>query len=254
MAHTGAADGEWTVPGFADVAAARVYAEARIRASIEELRKPGQTVAELRSLWFLYGEDCSVIGDDGFKDRDMLDLYLAIAATPDECDWPALTPKMKRFYTTVLVSEKGGESVWAGGFLRRYTRPRPADLLAIYADDARAAFARKGMADAEPASIHVANLFELPEPPRPSFGDKRPPRHWRVEVDFVCHDVKFGGSGSGVFAWLEEPSGGALDQMLRVLMAETMSMRGDGPDYADYCDVLATRVTETPDAVDDPGN
>lgn len=253
MAHTGAPDGEQIVPGFTDVAAARAYAEARIRASVEELRKPGQTAAELRSLWLLYGEDCSVIGDS-FKGRDMLDLYLEIAATPAECDWPALAPELKRFYTTVLISEKGCDSVWAGGFLRRYTRPKPADLLLLYAEDARAAFARKGMPDAEPVSINIANLFELPEPPHPPADDKRTLRHWRVEVDFVCHDVKFGGSGSGTFGWPDEPFGGALDQMLRVLMAETMSMRGDGPDYVDYCDVLAARVTETPDAVDDPGN
>lgn len=252
MAHTGRQDGERIVPGFADIAAARAYAEARIRSSVEELRKAGQPAAELRSLWFLYGEDCSVIGDAGFKSSDMLDIYVAIPATAAECDWPALTPRPKRFHTTVLISDKDGDSVWAGGFLRRFTRPGRDDLLAIYADDARAAFTRKGRPEAEPASIHVANLFELPDPPRPPPSDGRPLRHWRIDVDFVCHDVKFGGSGQGVFGWPEQPAGAPLERMLHVLMADTLSMRGDGPAAADYSDVLAHSVAETAEPVHYP--
>lgn len=250
MAHTGQPDGERIVTGFADIPAARAYAEARVRSSVEELRRPGQSAAELRSLWFLYGEDCAVIGD-GFKGSEMLDVYIGIPATSAECDWPALAPRLRRFYTTVLISDDTDNTVWAGGFLRRYTRPRKDDLLAIYADDARAAFARKDMPDAKPVSIHVANLFELPDPPRPPI-DGRPLRRWRVTVDFVCHDVKFGGSGSGVFGWPEEPTGSTLAGMLHVLMAETLSMRGDGPDAVGYSDVLAHSVAETADPLEYP--
>ena len=53
MAHTGKPDGEHLVSGFATREAARAYSEARVRASVEELRKPGQDTAELRSLWHI---------------------------------------------------------------------------------------------------------------------------------------------------------------------------------------------------------
>ena len=51
MARTGEEDGDRLVGGFPTFAAARAYAEARTRASVEELRSAGQTAAELRSLW-----------------------------------------------------------------------------------------------------------------------------------------------------------------------------------------------------------
>jgi hypothetical protein len=56
------------------------------------LRADGQSPAELRSLWHIYGEDCSVPGDT-FKGRDELDRYIARPATPAETDWPALAPR-----------------------------------------------------------------------------------------------------------------------------------------------------------------
>lgn len=91
MAHTGEDDASLTISGFASFEAARAYAEARTRASVEELRADGQTAAELRSLWHLYGEDCLVSGG-GFAGRDRLDAYIARPATAGECDWPALAP------------------------------------------------------------------------------------------------------------------------------------------------------------------
>jgi hypothetical protein len=95
MAHTGEPDGERLVSGFATVEAARTYAETRVRASLEELRQPDQSEAELRSLWHLYGEDCSVLGDS-WKGHEQIDFYTAVPATPAECDWAALTPRPKR--------------------------------------------------------------------------------------------------------------------------------------------------------------
>jgi hypothetical protein len=92
MGRTGAADGERLIPGFPDLATAAAYAEARTRASVEELRKPGISPAELRSLWHIYGEDCSVLGG-GFRASDRLSDYIANPATPDQCDWAGLLPK-----------------------------------------------------------------------------------------------------------------------------------------------------------------
>lgn len=91
MAHTGEPDAECIVPGFGSLAEARAYAEARVRSSVEELRKPGIAADELRSLWFLYGEDCKVLGE-GAGATD-IDFYIAVPAAPSECDWPALAPR-----------------------------------------------------------------------------------------------------------------------------------------------------------------
>ena len=91
MARTGEADGEHLVGEFPTLAAARAYAEARTRASVEELRAAGQTAAELRALWHIYGEDCVVVGG-GFSGRDQLNAYIAEPASPAQCDWAALAP------------------------------------------------------------------------------------------------------------------------------------------------------------------
>ncbi|MGE0503135.1 MAG: hypothetical protein AB7I79_20550 [Rhizobiaceae bacterium] len=91
MARTGQPDGERIVGGFATVEAARAYAGARMRDSIEELRAPGQSPAELRSLWHLYGEDCSVLCDD-WKGHLRLDEWIAVPARPEQRAWQALEP------------------------------------------------------------------------------------------------------------------------------------------------------------------
>jgi hypothetical protein len=153
----------------------------------------------------------------------------------------------KRFYATLLFSNAAKKSVWAGGFFSRAARPTRAELFELFKSDAAAAFTRRGDEDAVPVELSIANLFEMPEPPHPAADDHRPLQRWRVTVDFVCHDVKFGSTSSGVFEWPEEPAGAALDAMTRVLLAESLSMRGDGPDYADYSDVLKRSVEPAAD-------
>ena len=88
----GEQDGEHIVSGFADLAAARAYAEARVRASVEELRRPGIANSDLRTLWHIYGQDCAVLGDS-FWGHERLDWYVANAAPPSACDWTSLAPK-----------------------------------------------------------------------------------------------------------------------------------------------------------------
>ena len=66
---------------FATLAEARMYARRRMQASIDELRTPGQTSAELRALWVTFGEDCFVVGDpEGYSWFSELDYF--IDATP----------------------------------------------------------------------------------------------------------------------------------------------------------------------------
>jgi hypothetical protein len=158
----------------------------------------------------------------------------------------------RRFYTTLLFSNAANESEWAGGFFRHPAKPTRAELFDLFKDDAAGGLQRRGYADTIPASVHVANLFELPDPPRPGEDDARPLSAWKVKVDFVCHDIKFGHADEGVFQWPEQPIGGPLEAMARVLMAERLAMRGDGPDYTDYCDVLALEVEPTTEEPDHP--
>jgi hypothetical protein len=251
MARTGEPDGERLVSGFATLEAATAYAIARVRASVEELRGAGTTAVELSRLWHIYGEDCSVLNSP-VRGSDLLDLFIATPATPAECDWQALAPRLRRFRAALLISNDNNESVWSGGFFRATYRLSGQGLLDRFRDDAAAAFDRKGITPAVPTKIHVANYFELPDPPHPSPGDTRPLRSWRVEVSFVCHDVKFGANADGVFAWPEEPTGPTLTAMTFLLMADTLALRGDDPDYANDSDILAVKVTETEAAPDYP--
>jgi hypothetical protein len=91
MAHTHDG-GERVVPGFATLDDARLYARRRSRASLEELRRSGLADAELRRLWYLYGEDCKVMGD-GYSGAAELDRFIAEPAGGDDIDWTALTPR-----------------------------------------------------------------------------------------------------------------------------------------------------------------
>lgn len=249
MARTGEPDGERLICGFDTLEAATAYAIARVRASVEELRKPGIAAAELRQLWHIHGEDCSVLNNP-VRGSDLLDEFIAAPATPAECNWQALAPRLRRFHATLLLSNDNNESVWCGGFFRAPYSLSGQGLLDRFRDDAIAAFNSKGITPAVPTKILVANHFELPDPPYPPPG--APLRSWKVEVGFVCHDVKFGADADGVFAWPEEPTGWALRTMQFLLMADTLALRGDGPDYANDSDVLSVKVTETEAAPDYP--
>jgi hypothetical protein len=249
MARTGEPDGEHLISGFGTLEAATNYAIARVRASVEELRKPGIAAAELRKLWHLYGEDCSVLSSP-VRGSDLLDEFIATPATPAECDWPALAPRLRRFRATLLISNDINESVWCGGVFRATYRLSGQGLLERFHDDAAATFKAKGITPDVPTKIMVANHFELPDPPYPPPGATL--RSWKVEVGFVCHDVKFGGDAAGVFAWPGEPTGWTLRTMQFLLMADMLAMRGDGPDYANESDVISIKVTETDAAPDYP--
>lgn len=253
MARTGEPDGEHLIAGFPSIEAAEAYARARTRASVEELRAPGQSAAELRSLWHVYGEDCSVLGHE-FTGRAALDFYIANPAAREEIDWAALAPgtpaeaeqaprKLHRYHVAALVTEAANQSVWVGGFLNWPQRPTGPELLEHYRADAIAAFERQGIADARPATIHVAQAHELPDVPRAP--GSQPMKHWHIDLDFICHDVKFGMDLAAVFSWPQEPRGEDLAAMTRLMIADAMSVRGDGPSWADEAEITSLAVRET---------
>jgi hypothetical protein len=87
---------EFTVSGFQRPEDAIEYARRRVRSSVEEMRPTASDAEGIRSQWFMFGEDCVVIGG-GYKGLDELDYYIANPATPEEIDWMSLEPDpMKR--------------------------------------------------------------------------------------------------------------------------------------------------------------
>jgi hypothetical protein len=68
--HHGDPDGEVLIEGYPSDELAQEYATRRVRDSIEELRKPGQSEEEIHKLWNAYGENACVMGDDGCLDGD----------------------------------------------------------------------------------------------------------------------------------------------------------------------------------------
>lgn len=247
MARTGEPDGERTVGGFETMEAATAYAAARVRASIEELRNENQTPEELVTAWHIFGEDAVPIGGD-YRSRDHLLDYARTPASADQTNWTTLAPRQRRFHAAVLLGNSEGETVWGGGFFRQAGRPQRGDLLKRFADDARKSFIRRGIKPSEPVDITVAHLRELLDPPKPPLG--APLRNWKVTVSFVCHDIKFGYTTSNVFSWPEEPAGGALQDMARVVASDMIALRGDDPAYVDYTDVLSIKVEPTTEGAD----
>lgn len=247
MAHTGEPDGERLVKGFRDLETARAYAEARVRSSVEELRKPDVSREQLSRLWHIYGEDCSVLGDS-YRGVDRLPDYIGTPATPEQCEWVHLTPPLRRFYVALLFSDATHRSVWLMKFLRHRSRPTRDELFDLFIDDARAALEAKSPI-ADPVNVHIVSLFELPDPP---LSDNASQRNWLVKVDFVCHDIKFGATADGVFAWPEKPAETVLDKMVAVVVSDALAMRGDGPSYLDYTDIIAVSIEETTRKPDRP--
>jgi hypothetical protein len=91
MAHYMEPDGEGNVEGFPSWEAAVAYARRRVWDSVEELRSPGISAADLRRLWWIYGEDASVVSGD-YSGSSELDEFIARKARPEDRDFAALAP------------------------------------------------------------------------------------------------------------------------------------------------------------------
>jgi hypothetical protein len=87
---------ELQVDEFATLEQAREFARRRVRDSLEELRRPGQSREELRSLWYAFGEDATVVSEcGGYRGSSELDCFIDHPATAEERDWLALYPRKK---------------------------------------------------------------------------------------------------------------------------------------------------------------
>jgi hypothetical protein len=103
MSHYADDDGESTVSGFPNREEAIEYARRRLRDSLEELRKANQSVAELKRLWLLFGEDALVPSDPAYSASSELDFFLRHPATQEERDWAGIE---KRLGTLIITSSR----------------------------------------------------------------------------------------------------------------------------------------------------
>jgi hypothetical protein len=82
-------ESETILRGFPTLEVACEYARRRTRDSVEELRRPSQSEAELRRQWLALGEDCCVIGEH-YCGASEVDYFVANPATAVERDWKSL--------------------------------------------------------------------------------------------------------------------------------------------------------------------
>jgi hypothetical protein len=231
MARTGEPDGERTVRGFRNLETAQAYAQARVRASVEELRKPGIGAAELAT----FGISMARIASLSAMTIAARIGFTIISRSPPRLPTPtgwrsSLSPgdSMPRcsFQTRTRTQRGCCSSSRAHGGQALH------DLMDRFGDAARRKLHDKGVGTIEPLTLHIGSLFELPKPPDLPGNPGKPLKNWRITVEFVCHDVKFGATVAGVFAWPTEPDGAIRDQMVHVAVCDAFAMRdGDGRLY-----------------------
>ncbi len=86
-------EGAMLVDGFPSAEIAKDYARRRVRDSLEALRAANQSPAELKQLWFVFGEDSLVVGgqgSDAYYGFAELDFFIDHPASTAERDWMEL--------------------------------------------------------------------------------------------------------------------------------------------------------------------
>ncbi len=231
------------IDGFLTPELAREYAHRRTRASLEELRDADNDAAESRRRWSLLGEDCNV-SDGSYCGSSELDAFIAEPAHGYECDWWSIDPTLpRRYFIRASIQDDEGHSAWVEVFRTASGEPTDDDVLRLCAGEAAAEFAKLGHDNARPIKATISSLFHVPSVPRPPTPESCP--HWRVDLDFHCGDVKFGGRASGVFAWPRQPAGAFLDNFMWLLIDDTLSVRGDGPGFSAWSEIGYHQVVET---------
>ena len=82
---------DYVVHGFPTFELAKEFARRWVRDSVEEQRKPGRSKAELRKMWFTFGEDASVLqGEPHYAGSHELDYFIEHPASAQERDWQAV--------------------------------------------------------------------------------------------------------------------------------------------------------------------
>jgi hypothetical protein len=100
-------EGGRLVQGFESPEAAIEYARRRTRDSLEELRSSSADAADLRSRWYMFGEDC-VANGTGYWASSELDTFIANPATPEEADWASLEPNPQLRALLMSVGKPAG--------------------------------------------------------------------------------------------------------------------------------------------------
>ena len=78
---------DFVVEGFPTVELANEFARRWVRDSVEELRAASQTREELRRMWYTFGEDASVLGDEPhYAGSHELDYFIEHPASAAERD------------------------------------------------------------------------------------------------------------------------------------------------------------------------
>ncbi len=243
VVRMGSGDHGERVDGFASGESAREYARRRTRASIEQLHQTATRASELRCQWSASGEDCCVT-NDSYCGSSELEGFIATSASGYECDWWSMDPTLpRRYFIRAFVEDDDGHSAWLELFPTAFTEPTDQDVLELCAEEAAAEFARQGHADVRATKATITSVFRLPSIPRPTAAKSCP--HWRIDLDFHCGDVKFGGRASGVFAWPRQPAGAFLDNFMWLLIDDTLSVRGEGPGFAPWSDIGYRKVEMT---------
>ena len=79
---------DFVVGGFPTVELANEFARRWVRDSVEEMRAVDQTREDLRRLWYMFGEDASVLGGEPhYTGSHELDFFIDHPATAAERDW-----------------------------------------------------------------------------------------------------------------------------------------------------------------------
>jgi hypothetical protein len=84
-------ESEMVLGGFPSFDLAKEFARRRVRDSVELFRQPEQSRDALKRMWYMFGEDASVLqSDPHYCASSELDFFIDNPATPDERDWKAV--------------------------------------------------------------------------------------------------------------------------------------------------------------------
>lgn len=152
--------------------------------------------------------------------------------------------RRQRYFYQAWVETEAGRKVHLRGTADADEPPTEGDFIAFARDRARSSDLRPK----PDGVVEIEKTFALLPVPRPPESDQRPMLSWLINVYFVCHDVKFGGYGTGTFAWPERPSGSVVDGMAALLMSDTLAYRDGQPDGEKYSELGTVDVQPSPEA------
>ena len=152
--------------------------------------------------------------------------------------------RQQRYFYQGWVETETGRRAHLRGIVEANEPPTEDDYIADARDKAR----RSDLHPKSDGVVEIETAFALLPVPRPPDSDQRPMLSWLVNVYFVCHDVKFGGFGTGIFAWPERPSGSTLDGMVALLMSDTLAYRDGQPGGEKYSERETIDVQPSPEA------